>query len=156
MFNKNACDLYYIASCWILSTFTSATFITYITLGWISLGVITLRHFFVPAFFSFQRTKCVMFQYENNWGWQVSSKQLSSVHVVGDCSHEKGTIRETQCSVLVYKIHETLVLCIRNYHVCTCVTFLCCQYSWIQRNFVPHHLLKLCHSLSAQIFLHQL
>ena len=26
---------------------------------------------------------------------------------VGDCSHENGTIRETQCSLLVYKIHQT-------------------------------------------------
>lgn len=51
MFNKNACDLYHIASYRMLSTFIFATFISYITLGCILLGLITSQHFFVSAFY---------------------------------------------------------------------------------------------------------
>ena len=71
MFNKNICELYHTASFRILSTFTFATF-SYVISGYISLGLVTLRHFFVPACYY------VTFQYENDWRCQVYSKQLAN------------------------------------------------------------------------------
>jgi len=44
------CELYLIASYPISSTFTILKF-SYVTPGSISLDLITLRHFFVPAFY---------------------------------------------------------------------------------------------------------
>jgi len=51
MFNKNMCELYLIESYPISSTLTFVDF-SYVTPGSISLGLITLRHFFMPAFYS--------------------------------------------------------------------------------------------------------
>ena len=57
MFNKNMCELYLIESYPISSTLAIINF-SYVIPGSISLGLMTLRHFFVPAFYSSAYKMC--------------------------------------------------------------------------------------------------